>query len=149
MKLIPLNCFSCGAALELPDNKKYTFCPFCGNKMLIDDEKQRIELSGKVEVSGIASLDRLCTSAETFIAIGDNKNAERVINDIYMNYPDEWRGYFLALQLKIKTTPNPPSVFKNSEPYDVRQLESVTMPLLELCIQTYKALNFAPEDKIP
>ena len=42
MKLIAFTCSNCGAALETDPEKKMAFCPFCGAKLLIDDESIKI-----------------------------------------------------------------------------------------------------------
>ena len=45
MKLVKLQCPSCGANLsnDIPEDMKYIFCLYCGQKMLVDDEVQRSE----------------------------------------------------------------------------------------------------------
>lgn len=153
MKLLALKCLNCGAALDFNEGKSYAFCPFCGSKVLLDDETQHIVVSGKVELSGIHSLDRLCQSAETFIGIGDFKNAQQKINEIYFNYPDDYRGYYLGLLLKISSNANLPITVihlqgaAGNNPYDVSQFSKMIPAMLELCDLTNKSINFAPEEK--
>lgn len=43
MKVIQLQCPSCGANLEI--DKKRAFCPYCGTKLLIDDESLNINVT--------------------------------------------------------------------------------------------------------
>lgn len=44
MKLIHMRCPGCGSNLEIDLDGKQAFCQFCGAKLLIDDEVQRIEI---------------------------------------------------------------------------------------------------------
>lgn len=143
MKLVAMKCLSCGAGIDVSLDKKMAFCPYCGAKLLIDDEKHRIELSGKIEVSGIPTLDRLCTNAETFIAIGDLKNADRAINEIYNNYPSDYRGYYLSLLSKIKHM----STKSNNNAYGYNRFSDYAPHIRDVCNTAYKALHFAPTEK--
>lgn len=45
MKLVKLNCPSCGANLsdDINEGMKYMFCKYCGQKILVDDEVKRSE----------------------------------------------------------------------------------------------------------
>ncbi len=49
MKLIALNCPSCGAQLQVDSERTRVFCSYCGAQIYIDDEVQRIE--HKIEYS--------------------------------------------------------------------------------------------------
>jgi hypothetical protein len=149
MKLVALNCLSCGANIDINSDKRLAFCPYCGAKMLIDDEIQKIELSGKVEVSGIPTLDRLCTNAETFIGIGDYRNADRTILEIYKNYPSDYRGYFLALLSRIRSKPHYDYSVSNNPKYNVSGFYSSIPLMTDICNLANQALHFAPTEKHP
>ena len=45
MKLISLRCPRCDAELEVDPNIKVAYCQYCGNKLIIDDEIQRQEIT--------------------------------------------------------------------------------------------------------
>ena len=49
MKLIKLTCPDCGAPLEAESDRKFFFCSFCGKKILLDDEKQKVEIENARE----------------------------------------------------------------------------------------------------
>ena len=147
MKLVVIKCLSCGASIDLNTEKKIAYCPYCGTKMLIDDEIQKIELSGKVEVSGIPTLDRLCVNADTFIEIGDYHNAEKTIEDIYKNYPNDYRGYFLALLNLIKSQSNNNYPVLNAPNYNAQGFYHAIPLMNRVCDLTNKALHFAPQEK--
>ncbi|MBR3317631.1 MAG: zinc ribbon domain-containing protein [Atopobiaceae bacterium] len=43
MKLIALNCPSCGGRLEIEPGRERIFCTYCGAQIFVDDEVQRVE----------------------------------------------------------------------------------------------------------
>ena len=43
MKLLSLNCPNCHATIDADEGQKVLFCKYCGNKILLDDEAQKIE----------------------------------------------------------------------------------------------------------
>ncbi len=45
MKLIDLNCPSCGANMKANAELKKAICNFCGHEIIIDDEKISIEIT--------------------------------------------------------------------------------------------------------
>lgn len=40
MKLIEMKCPSCGAALQVEEGRQFTFCQYCGTKIMISDEEK-------------------------------------------------------------------------------------------------------------
>jgi len=57
MKLVQLKCPSCGAALNT--DQKTAFCQYCGAKLLIDDEAQRVDVTyRKVDEARIRENER-------------------------------------------------------------------------------------------
>ena len=49
MKLLHLNCPNCGAKLDIDSSLTKAFCQYCGTEILLDDEKQRVELDNAEE----------------------------------------------------------------------------------------------------
>lgn len=45
MRMIKLDCPSCGAELEVGDDRQLLFCQYCGHKILLDDESLNIRLA--------------------------------------------------------------------------------------------------------
>lgn len=43
MKLLSLNCPNCHATIDADEGQTVLFCKYCGNKILLDDEAQKIE----------------------------------------------------------------------------------------------------------
>jgi DNA-directed RNA polymerase subunit RPC12/RpoP len=147
MKIVPLKCQNCGASIELSVEKTVAFCPYCGIKMLIDDEKQRVEWSGRVEISGIPALDSLCRNAEAFIEIGDSHNAEKSIQMICQNYPHDYRGYYLAMRSKMQEYVASQPVKAVRAKYDVKQFTQLAPVLTDVCDLAMKTLHFSPDEK--
>lgn len=53
MKLIKLECPGCGASLEVDMENMITFCPYCGNKLYMDDESVNININYRDEAKVI------------------------------------------------------------------------------------------------
>ena len=45
MKMYQLVCPSCGANVEIEEGRKSCFCSYCGNKIYLDDEVKRVEIT--------------------------------------------------------------------------------------------------------
>ncbi len=48
MKMYQLNCPSCGATVEIEQDRKSIFCTYCGNQIHIDDGIKRIEITKNI-----------------------------------------------------------------------------------------------------
>ena len=52
MKLHKLTCPNCNGTLEIDiDNRKQIFCPYCGQKFLIDDGRIHIEITKNININ--------------------------------------------------------------------------------------------------
>ena len=49
MKMIQLTCPDCGAPLEAESDRKFFFCSYCGKKIVLDDERQKVEIENARE----------------------------------------------------------------------------------------------------
>lgn len=49
MKVQILSCPACGADIDY--NGRITFCPFCGRKLLVDDEVKRVEINKNININ--------------------------------------------------------------------------------------------------
>ena len=58
MKVLSVSCSHCGAPAQIEADRNVGFCTYCGAQLFLDDEKQRIELSGQVNVDGMLTLDK-------------------------------------------------------------------------------------------
>lgn len=86
MSLVALKCSNCGGDIELDDSKDSGFCMHCGTKLIVQDEIQRIEISGKVTID----------NSETY------ENCLNLANDAYMshNYLEAYNYYTKVLEIK-------------------------------------------------
>lgn len=72
MGLVELKCKSCGANLEISDEREFFFCEYCGAKLT--HEKIYHEVSGTVKIDGIAGVDDLIERA--LILLKNNQYAQ-------------------------------------------------------------------------
>ncbi len=49
MKFYKLKCPECGAPLEYNPDKPLAFCPYCGEKILIDDDRDEITINYHID----------------------------------------------------------------------------------------------------
>lgn len=56
MSLIDLDCPKCGAGLQLDSTLKQGFCQYCGHKILIQDEVQKVEITNLPKIQNYISL---------------------------------------------------------------------------------------------
>lgn len=98
-ELVAGKCPNCGANVNLPSELESTFCAYCGSNIKVNEaiEKLKIELSGKVEVDGIASLNKMYKNAEDYIKLGEYENAYDMYISIIRDNPGEVKAYYLAL----------------------------------------------------
>ncbi len=45
MKLYQIKCPACGGNINVEEEKKFWFCPYCGTKVYADDEVKRVEIT--------------------------------------------------------------------------------------------------------
>ena len=103
MALTPVKCSQCGANLQIDNTRDIFFCSFCGTKMMV--EKQYIEHSGKVSISGMASEDSLIERAFIFIGDGEFERADEYCERVLDANPKNWEAYLgkLLCTLNIKS----------------------------------------------
>lgn len=66
MSLVPLKCPSCGADMEVDSGKEFLFCQFCGSKIMVQEEIQKVEVthSGSVELNTDKQRDNFLALAD-------------------------------------------------------------------------------------
>ncbi len=97
MSLIALTCPNCGSKLDVEDGKEFYYCSYCGTKVTHD--KQKIELSGNVNVSGIATKETLLDKAFIQLRNREYKDADSTFQrvlDIDPRCPKAYIGRLLA-----------------------------------------------------
>ena len=77
MKLASGQCPNCGANLQLDESMEKGFCMYCGSQFQVRDavQKLKLELSGKVGVDGINSVQQLKSNAQKSFDVGLYRNA--------------------------------------------------------------------------
>ena len=62
MKLQKLSCPNCNGILEMNvDNKEYIFCPYCGQKFFVDDEKKEYTINQNINVKKDININKNVT----------------------------------------------------------------------------------------
>lgn len=80
MGFIALKCPSCGASIELDENREFGFCSYCGTKVMQD--KKIVELKGEVKVEGVSTADKLLERAYILIEDNEFNEAEGYFNRV-------------------------------------------------------------------
>ena len=100
MAYIAAKCPACGAGIQVPDDMQKTFCSYCGSSIVSEEaiKLNKVQVIGTVEVSGIATLDRLIQNAEANMKINEIGRARKVYEQITEDYPDDYRGWWGLLR---------------------------------------------------
>jgi tetratricopeptide (TPR) repeat protein len=86
MELKPIKCPSCGADLQVPDNKDFIVCPYCNTTVQVRDE---------IKVSYDVNINNLLKLADEDLGAGNFKEAYAYYNKVLeanADSPDGWLG---------------------------------------------------------
>ncbi len=76
MKLHKLSCPNCNGVLDLNvENKEYIFCPYCGQKFFLDDEKKEYTVNQNINIKKDININKNITSTNRYI---DDAEVEKV-----------------------------------------------------------------------
>ena len=103
MPLVPAKCTVCGAVLTIDSTKEAAVCQNCGNAFVVEKAINNYNTYNSV-VNNITSdnvivhieseKERLNTSAETYIKLGDTLKALATYRELVDKFPDDWRGWW-------------------------------------------------------
>lgn len=103
MPLVPAKCTVCGALLYIDSSKEAAVCQSCGNAFVVEKAINNYNTYNSV-VNNITSdnvivhieseKERLNTSAETYIKLGDTLKALATYRELVDKFPDDWRGWW-------------------------------------------------------
>lgn len=103
MPLVPAKCTICGALLNIDSDKEAAVCQSCGNAFVVEKAINNYNTYNNV-VNNITSdnvvvhieseKERLNTSAETYIKLGDTLKALTIYQELVDKFPDDWRGWW-------------------------------------------------------
>lgn len=77
MAIITLECPKCGGEIQLDDSREFGFCVYCGAKVMIQEEKQRIEISGSVKFDESEKYSNYLNLANQAFSTGNINEAYR------------------------------------------------------------------------
>jgi tetratricopeptide (TPR) repeat protein len=86
MKFIPAKCPSCGGELQIPDQRDFVKCMYCGVDIKVRDV---IEIRTKINVENLIELGNLAIETNQFSKA--NEYFEKVLENEIENY-DAWIG---------------------------------------------------------
>lgn len=103
MKLTAAKCPSCGASIKVDRNEESTTCEYCHNDIIIEDavEKYKIELSGKVKVSGIKDNDDRLKDAKNYLKLNEFNETVTTLNTIIRDEPFNIEAYTLLVKANV------------------------------------------------
>ncbi len=146
MGYVKMSCPSCGGSVEYSGDKEFFFCEYCGTKIIKD--KQFVELSGAVSVSGIASTDALLERAFLFLEDGDYLSANDYLEKTLDVDPKCAKAYIgkLLCQLHLR---EPDALISNDAPLTEYPFYNKAIRFASPTErQEYQAYNQAVLDKI-
>lgn len=150
MKVLSVSCSHCGAPAQIEADRNVGFCTYCGAQLFLDDEKQRIELSGQVNVDGMLTLDKQIRNIETLFKIGQIEKANTIIEKLTHEYPEDHRVWWLSIYQVISEMYNRKQ-YKFGEGNPERFLVTDYYRLISLLTETIKtikiSLSLAPPNK--
>lgn len=100
MGFIKLNCPTCGAAMDLDENREFGFCSYCGTKVVQD--KIVIEHKGTVSISGIANEKSILKRMFMFLEDKDWDNADIYADKVLDINPQNSYAYIGKLMSSLK-----------------------------------------------
>ena len=93
MGIIRLFCSSCGASLEVSNDREYGFCQYCGSKYLL---QETINLNVKIDNNNENKIEL----AYQYINENNYEKAEKLFKEILKNDIDDykaWWGIFICV----------------------------------------------------
>ncbi|MBQ9814869.1 MAG: hypothetical protein IJM53_04160 [Lachnospiraceae bacterium] len=91
MGIISLTCPNCGGKLDVDTSCNEWYCNYCGTRVIKD--KKYIEISGSVDVKGIATPDSLIERAYIEMEYGQFAEADSLLERALDADPRNWKAY--------------------------------------------------------
>ena len=100
MGFVAVKCPSCGAEVNLDEDREFGFCTYCGTKIV--QEKIVVEHRGQVSVDGIATKETVLDRADICLAHGEFAKAKEYYNKALDLDPKSSDCYWKLLLCKLK-----------------------------------------------
>ena len=105
-----LECEMCGGQLVMGADRN-SECESCGMKytreavqqMLTEENPGVVKVTGAVKVSGISDAEQLAQNADTYLKLGEIKNAAGNFRKMVEKYPGDYRGYWGLVLLETRS----------------------------------------------
>jgi|GEM_PF-3193595 len=150
MPFVSVKCTNCNGDIQLDDTQKAGFCVYCGSKVIYEEAKRKIEISGRVSVEGIATIEMLLQNAEIFHQLGNYKKEEDILRQVSNNYPEDYRAWW-RLGFQYFNSSYERSNNKYGELDEHRHISaegSIVATINDSWSNVHNALILAPKEKI-
>ncbi len=99
MPFTAATCPNCGGNLQLEDSAETGFCQYCGSRIVVKDaiQKYKVEISGRVSMSGISSVENDIKRGQQCLAAQDWKKAFEVYNGAIDKQADSYEAWLGCL----------------------------------------------------
>ena len=146
IKLTPAKCPSCGANIEVDRNLDKTICQYCRTTIMIEEavEKYKIEISGKIEVDGIATVNASLIRANQLMQDKEYDKANKLFKQILSKDPtnaEAWWGRYLCEEY-FASYYNYQDNLGNTSPEIKAKIKKENLELY-----AYKAIEYSKEHK--
>ena len=103
MPFVQAKCTICGAELKIDSSKEAAICESCGNAFIVEKAINNYNTyssvtnninTDKLVLNIELEKERLNTSAETYIKIGNIQKALESYRELVDKFPDDWRGWW-------------------------------------------------------
>ena len=96
MKLKKIRCPNCDGVLDIKlDNKEYIFCPYCGDKFFIDDEKKEYTINQNIHIKKDININKHTSHTNRYIDDADVIRAKTKDREQKYSWIG-WVSYFLV-----------------------------------------------------
>lgn len=96
-----LKCPNCRGRIDtIDETTKQAFCPYC-DALIVDVQERQAEfvrIEGQVRVAGVEGKEEMISRAQGFVALGESKRAQKLLEDFVDKYPlnfDGWQQLYL------------------------------------------------------
>ena len=145
MSFVSVKCPNCSGQVQFDDSKSNCFCLYCGTKLIYEENKSKIEITGRISVDGVISLEKMLQNADTFRLLGNDNKEKEILTSITNRYPEDYRAWWNLAQQFLRAPYNSkPRIFGGT--YTERSPELLIKDSWDY---VRNALLTAPKDKKP
>ena len=110
MPIVAAICTQCGAGLQVDNSLDAAICPFCNVAFIVEKAINNYNTTNYVNnnisnsvvniMNGGNDIEHLLQNVNTFMKIRKYNEAEKLLKDITMQFPEDYRGWLYTARLK-------------------------------------------------